>query len=58
MTHQQSIEGRRIMTREDALGLAAQCWCTEKNKFTVMDTDLAEAFADMLMKHSGPYEGD
>ena len=34
--------------RSFVLGRAAQAWCAEKTRDTVMDTDLAEAFADIL----------
>ena len=39
------------MDREEALGLAAQAWCTDKTSGKVMDTDLVEAFADILLSH-------
>lgn len=34
--------------RTRALRLAAQAWCQEKTSAKVMDTDLAEAFANIL----------
>lgn len=40
------------MKKEDYLqfarGRSAQAWCTESTKSIVMDTDLAEAFANIL----------
>ena len=38
------------MTIDECRGLAAQAWCTKENENTVMDTDLAEAFAHILQK--------
>ena len=48
------ILGPRVspMRREEALGLAAQAWCTEENKGTEMDSRLASAFADILMEQA------
>lgn len=37
------------MTREDARQLAAQAWCHPKTSHKVMDHDLCEAFADILV---------
>jgi hypothetical protein len=36
------------MASELSRGKAALAWCTEETKHTVMDTDLAEAFANIL----------
>lgn len=36
------------MASEQARQKAAQAWCTEKTKHKEMDTDLAEAFAEIL----------
>ena len=36
------------MATEFSRGKAAQAWCTPKTEKIVMDTDLAEAFADIL----------
>jgi hypothetical protein len=38
-----------MITLERAREMAAQCWCQPETKHKVMDTDLAEAFAHMLM---------
>lgn len=38
------------MTLEEAQGLAAQVWCKGPNMHKVMDVDLAEGFAEVLMK--------
>lgn len=38
------------MTKEEAIELSSAAWCTGKNKFKVMDVDLALAFADILMR--------
>jgi len=38
------------MKREEALGLAAQCWCAEATEHKTMDEVLASAFADKLME--------
>ena len=32
--------------------LAAQAWCTPENESKIMDTELAEAFAEILVKAS------
>jgi hypothetical protein len=37
------------MTRDEARQLAAQAWCHPKTSHKVMDTDLCEAFADILV---------
>lgn len=37
---------RMVFAREQA----AQAWCAETTKHKVMDTDLAEAFAEILVK--------
>jgi len=40
-------------------GKAAQAWCTEKNKHKEMDSDLAEAFAEILQEiWSQPWLGN
>jgi hypothetical protein len=36
------------MASELSLQKAAQAWCTDANRMTPMDPDLAEAFADIL----------
>jgi hypothetical protein len=36
------------MASEEARQFAAQAWCTPKTSGKVMDTDLAEAFAEIL----------
>ena len=41
------------MASEESLQLAAQAWCMEKTSGKVMDTDLAEAFAEILDKVKG-----
>jgi len=38
-----------IMKIEEAREWVAQCWCSEENKTKVMDVDLAESFAQLLM---------
>lgn len=38
------------MNKETARGLAAQAWCTPSNENKEMDTELAEAFADILLR--------
>jgi len=38
------------MNKETARGLAAQAWCTTSNSNKEMDTELAEAFADILLR--------
>lgn len=37
------------MSRTEARMLAAQAWCAKKTAHKVMDPDLAEAFADILL---------
>lgn len=37
------------MDREQAIEIAAQCWCDEKTKTLVMEPKLAEVIADKLM---------
>lgn len=37
------------MTREEALQIAAGCWCTDATKNLVMQPELAEVFAMVLM---------
>jgi hypothetical protein len=39
---------RQEWARELAVQIAAQCWCREKTSGTVMDPDLAFAFADAI----------
>jgi hypothetical protein len=34
--------------RENAIHIAAQCWCDDRNAKTVMDPDLALSFAERL----------
>lgn len=34
--------------REEAIHIAAQCWCDPENAKTVMDVDLAKSFANRL----------
>jgi len=41
------------MNRIEALEIAARCWCTPENSSTVMDSELAKAFADELMVAAG-----
>lgn len=36
--------------KEYAIGRAARVWCTEKNKNTAMDINLAEEFANVLIE--------
>ncbi len=38
------------MTIDEARGLAAQAWCHGRNRHTVMDPDLCESFAEILVK--------
>lgn len=40
------------MATSKNLQLAAQAWCTPKTERTVMNPDLAEAFADILDKQN------
>jgi len=44
------------MATEYALQLAAQAWCTPETEKKVMDTILAEAFADILDKAIKKYK--
>lgn len=37
------------MDIEEARGWAAQAWCTKENENKVMDVELAEAFASILV---------
>jgi hypothetical protein len=48
MTKKQQKETN--MNKETARGLAAQAWCTPSNENKEMDTELAEAFADILLR--------
>lgn len=38
------------MSIEEAMGWAAQAWCHPRNSATVMDTNLATSFAEILKK--------
>jgi len=38
--------------KETARGLSAQAWCTPLNSNKEMDTELAEAFADILLRET------
>ena len=38
------------MNREDVLGAVARGWCSEKNSGKTMDSDLAVAIADEVLK--------
>lgn len=40
------------MDREVAFGLAAQAWCKPETQHKVMDPQLAEAFANILLTHN------
>jgi len=40
------------MNKETARGLAAQAWCTPLNSNKEMDSELAEAFADILLRET------
>jgi hypothetical protein len=44
-THKDKDAQRMIFARQRA----AQAWCCEKTKHLVMDTDLAESFANILV---------
>lgn len=45
------------MTKEHAVGLAAQCWCEPETKQKVMDSELAFAFAKKLKGECDSREG-
>jgi hypothetical protein len=38
------------MTIEEARELAAGCWCDHRTSILIMDTNLAEVFAELLMR--------
>ena len=40
------------MTKEEARGLAAQAWCTEKTSHIIMEPEIAEAFSEILLKEN------
>jgi len=37
------------MTKDEALGLAAGCWCDKRTEHKVMDIELAEVFAEKIL---------
>lgn len=39
-----------VITLERARGMAAQAWCTSENENKVMDSELCEAFAQIMMQ--------
>lgn len=49
------------MASSNALMRAAQAWCSESTKYTIMDPVLAEAFAEILdeeWKRAQPWQAE